>query len=1092
MVLELPELARENQNWKIYHAHILNSAAAEGVVSHLSGAAPKPVDSRELEAWNSSNAVAKYIILEVITDSLLARLMHHELAHTLYSHLAAIFGDNEPIAIELPAECSDEDEPLREDSHQSDGADSARTATIVKGKDVERAGAAAENPMKPPQAPDGLSSADRSQETEPCGRERIAHDTDRETGHSGLPSELKTTEIHDEKPSGTMPTGIPIIPSTPSTNNTVIYLKDPGEPPNAPDGTSRGDVQETAENGGQWQRTMHEVNRNDETASPAPNLADRMSEVTTGDGPISLSRTRPIKTVKHQHKSTRNIPLPIGRANANAQHSKGHLKPKIYLPRRQRPPLKGERDSVAANGYTRSSSGQSMPQKLATTSNESETLTIVSIESEDSGSGEMIAHIRLGGTSPRADDANGPGRRTEMSKGQADVSRAQMDALNASNNAERGGISNGDEPTTYLGAGDAKRGVDATGGLGGHADASNGHTDAHSVGTDARKPENARENVRNTRNELKRPDSPSGDAKRDVDETDGLGGHADRSNGQTDASCVQMDAITTANATQNVSTGPTEPKPPDSPLETAKQHSDEPNGCRSHADGSSACTHAYCVGNDTQTAANAPETVSIPRNESKLPNSPAEAAMQRSNEPDGCRDCADRSSVHTDTQNVQTDVIILADESKRVRTPPNDSKTPNLPNEAARQRSDEPNACGSPTDASSVRTDTYSIAAKTEMAENASECVRTPPSNSKMQDSPHGRENEMPKYIYRWKRVSIGDGDTYVPWNAPIDRTSRKFVLGRVEGGDEAIAPSVEGERAGDWVGNRDERNGDADGTTSGGSIDSKRVKTALLAVNSQHTRYRSRARGNGSPVPSWTSTNHAKRPYGPARRQRRRGKLKIERINDKSVSQTPEVETTHLQRAHATRAPEIPSKHFHRVHTPIRRHGIPMIEWINISPTRNGETAYLRRDPIAQPRGDDPQRSYRVPRPRRRRGRLKPRPTNVSRTPEDEKTYQGPYKPIHLLPRDAGDPLRSTPIGYLLYSLQCLKSVLQKVSRDDNKSIASSTHPSANTSISARRDLPNRVTTPQSYKPSQQKASDTRATDYIRLESLSTHSFDI
>ena len=71
MVLKLPVLAHENQDWKIYHAHILNSAATEGVVSHLTGAAPKPVDSRELEAWNMSNAVAKYIILEVITDSLL-------------------------------------------------------------------------------------------------------------------------------------------------------------------------------------------------------------------------------------------------------------------------------------------------------------------------------------------------------------------------------------------------------------------------------------------------------------------------------------------------------------------------------------------------------------------------------------------------------------------------------------------------------------------------------------------------------------------------------------------------------------------------------------------------------------------------------------------------------------------------------------------------------------------------------------------------------------------------------------------------------------------------------------------------------------
>ena len=260
MVLELPELARENQDWKIYRAHILDSAAAEGVVSHLSGAAPKPVDSRELEAWNVSNAVAKFIILEVITDSLLARLMHHELAHTLFSQLAAICGDLEPIAIELPAEWSDQDEPLREDSHpKSDGAYSARTAEIVEGKDVEGAGAAAENPIEPPQAPDGLSSTDRSQETEQCGRERIAHDTDRESGHSSLTSVLKTTEIHDKKPSGTTPAGIPIIPSILNTNSTTIYPKDLEDPPNAPDGTSRGDDHKTAESGGQWQHTMREV-----------------------------------------------------------------------------------------------------------------------------------------------------------------------------------------------------------------------------------------------------------------------------------------------------------------------------------------------------------------------------------------------------------------------------------------------------------------------------------------------------------------------------------------------------------------------------------------------------------------------------------------------------------------------------------------------------------------------------------------------------------------------------------------------------------------------------------------------------------------
>jgi len=289
--------------------------------------------------------------------------MHHDLAHTLFSHLAAIFGDLEPIAIELPAERSDQDKSLQEDSHSKlDGTDSACTATIVKGKDVSRASAAAENPIKLPQAPDGLSSTDRSQEMEQCRREQIMHNTDRETGHSGLPSKLKTTEIHNEKPSGTTPTGIPIIPSTPSTNNTVIYHKVPGDPPNMPDGMLRGDIQEMAESRQQQQCTTHEVNRNDEMASPAPNMADRTSEMTAGDSPIPLSRKQPKNVVKHQHQSTRNIPLPIRCTNANVQRSNRHLKPNNHSPRRHRPPLEGERVGVATNSYTRSSSGHSMCQ----------------------------------------------------------------------------------------------------------------------------------------------------------------------------------------------------------------------------------------------------------------------------------------------------------------------------------------------------------------------------------------------------------------------------------------------------------------------------------------------------------------------------------------------------------------------------------------------------------------------------------------------------------------------------------------------------------------------------------------------------------
>ena len=157
-----------------------------------------------------------------------------------------------------------------------------RTADIVEG-----ASTATEIPENLPYAPDGLSSADRSQEMEQSGWEHNAHDPDHNADLTSPPFELKMTEFRDEKPSGTTPAGIPSIHNT---NSTTIYSKDPGDPPNVPDGMLRGDNQETAESRGQRQCTTHEVTQNDAMALPAPNLADRTSEMATGNGPIPSSQ----------------------------------------------------------------------------------------------------------------------------------------------------------------------------------------------------------------------------------------------------------------------------------------------------------------------------------------------------------------------------------------------------------------------------------------------------------------------------------------------------------------------------------------------------------------------------------------------------------------------------------------------------------------------------------------------------------------------------------------------------------------------------------------------------------------------------------
>jgi len=313
--------------------------------------------------------------------------------------------------------------------------------------------------------------------------------------------------------------------------------------------------------------------------------------------------------------------------------------------------------------------------------------------------GDMNARVHLKCMSWCAGDANGVGDRTDGSRGRADESKGWTDTLDVSNGTGIAGMSDGKGAETYLGVRDAKRVVNVTDGVGIHTDASNGQADLPNVQTNANKP---------------------------------------------------------ANTPEIVSIPRKRTKPPDLPFGTTRTAPDEPNGCGSHADGSSARTHAYCVGNDMQTAANEAESVRMRRMGSKTQNSPVAHG------------------------------IVTA---KRPR---------------------------------------------------------------------------------RWRMVSVEEVHVYVAWNASIETASRNFVFGQVESGDEAIAPNVEGERAGNGDGNGDGDNGDVgdvDGTTSGGDSDSIRVEAALLAGESQRVRYSRRTRTGNLPVSSRPPIQPARRPYGLVRR---------------------------------------------------------------------------------------------------------------------------------------------------------------------------------------------------------------------------------
>ena len=162
---------------------------------------------------------------------------------------------------------------------------------------------------------------------------------------------------------------------------------------------------------------------------------------------------------------------------------------------------------------------------------------------------------------------------------------------------------------------------------------------------------------------------------------------------------------------------------------------------------------------------------------------------------------------------------------------------------------------------------------------------------------------------------------------------------------------------------------------------------------------------------------------------------LKIEQINNKIVSKGQKNEMAHLGHTHVVQPPRIHPECAYGLCRP--RCWCSQIKFapINVSSMQKSETAYLRHNLIMQPCRDNPQCSYRVVGPKHQCRQLKMQPTSVSCKRKEQNAHQGPYKPIHLLPRNVGDPLWSMPIGCLQYGLQSLKNNLPKVSHDDKKS---------------------------------------------------------
>ena len=138
--------------------------------------------------------------------------------------------------------------------------------------------------------------------------------------------------------------------------------------------------------------------------------------------------------------------------------------------------------------------------------------------------------------------------------------------------------------------------------------------------------------------------------------------------------------------------------------------------------------------------------------------------------------------------NMRTRAITPANEEGNISTLPNEPKTRNSPSGGAKQRSHESNGFGDTTNPSSGCRDSHSIGNDTGTAANEMEIVRTCRNGAKSQNSPNGCKIATPWSTCRQRRVSIDVINIYLLLNVLIAVPSRKFVFGRVEGGDERMA----------------------------------------------------------------------------------------------------------------------------------------------------------------------------------------------------------------------------------------------------------------------------------------------------------------
>ena len=506
--VEVPKLAENGQNWKIYHTKIIEAAATD-ITDPLGVLAGWQPDDGSYN-WECLDAILKWTFYTSVPITILRPIWKLDTTHEIFNYLAKHFCDNNPIV----------DPHAKKSEPSANKVDGAGTAAEDISADLEKRKG---SPTSESAAAETLASANRD-------KEDLSTTKDLTRGTEDPHVSLETlAEDSAESADGTLVllTGTPRKTQTEPQNSLPLTPRLPieGEPNGCKQEAVNSIVMAGCTNGMVKRAEPTVVDADvDRMALLGGELAERASGVDEGDGMECEPQTR-LQQIKllckedDQHSrnahgdipSANGLPLegqwtvypsgkmrdPKGRANVlNAMPECVHSSSESKVTE----DTKGVESEGCREGASKWESVDEVDGSAgrgtgpADTSNELMEFVVLLIEPEDLGSGEIL-HVYLGGMWMHADDMDGPGRGMDVSKGLLDGMGAQMDASNASNKPEMAVVSHSEGAGTYLGARDAKHIIEVMDGVGSHTDTLSGCGNVLSVETHTIKPENEMANV---------------------------------------------------------------------------------------------------------------------------------------------------------------------------------------------------------------------------------------------------------------------------------------------------------------------------------------------------------------------------------------------------------------------------------------------------------------------------------------------------------------------------------------------------------------------------------------------------------------------